>query len=46
VQVYNAIAPLLLELRDQQEAATTRVRRAWVASLVVGSVAVLVGYLV
>jgi hypothetical protein len=46
IQVYNALAPVLLELRDRQEDATMRVRRAWFASIAVGGIAVLVGYFI
>jgi len=46
IQIYNAVAPLLLELRDRQEIATMRVRRAWIASVVVGGIAVLIGFLI
>jgi hypothetical protein len=45
IQVYNAVAPFLLELRDRHELAAKRVRHAWFASIAVGGIAVLVGYL-
>ena len=46
IQIYNALAPVLLDLRDRHERAAERVRRAWIASLVVGGIAVAVGLLV
>ena len=46
IQIYNALTPVLLELRDRHEAASLRMRRAWVASIAFSGVAVLVALLI
>jgi len=46
IQVYNAVAPFLLELRDRHEAAQRKVRIAWIACATLAGIAVLVAFLV
>ena len=45
IQVYNAVAPFLLELRDRHELAAKRVRRVWLVSIAVAVIGVLIGAL-